>query len=322
MANSPRSDYLARIHRAQDYIERHLSEELVLELVARAAHFSPFHFHRVFSAVVGETLYQFILRLRLERAASTLLQNRDRSVTEVALDCGFSSSATFARAFKAEYGMSASEWRECGGSMTGDSSLTDSKNRKAQSNLSKARAEWMDKTARVGAMPAKRVLMSIPAISVSVEELSLMTVAYVRHVGPYQGDAKLFERLFGQLMTWAGPRGLVKPATKTLVIYHDDPNITEAAKLRISCCISVPPDIKPEGEIGVMQVDGGKYACAKFELTSEDYAPAWQWFMGEWMPSSGYEPRDGHCYELYTGQIGTDCAGLQSVQFTMPVRPV
>lgn len=322
MANSSRSEYLARIHRAQDYIERHLSEDLTLELVARTAYFSPFHFHRVFSAVVGETLYQFILRLRLERAASTLLQNRDRPVTEIALDGGFSSSATFARAFKAEYGMSASEWRECGGSSTGDTSVTDSKNRKAQSNLSKASADWMDQTAPVGAMPARRVPMSLPAISVSVEELSPMTVAYVRHVGPYQGDAQLFGRLFGQLMTWAGPRDLVKPATKALVIYHDDPNITEAAKLRISCCISVPPAIKPEGEIGVMQIDGGKYACAKFELSSEDYGPAWQWFMGEWMPSSGYEPRDGHCYELFAGEIGTDCEGKQSVQFTMPVRPV
>ena len=320
MANNPRSEYLARIHRAQDYIERHLSEDLTLELVARAAHFSPFHFHRVFSAVVNETLYQFILRLRLERAASTLLQNRERPVTEVALDGGFSSSATFARAFKAEYGMSASEWRERGGSST--DGMTDSKNRKALSNLSKAGLEWMDQTAPVDATSARRVPMSLPATSVSVEELAPMTVAYVRHVGPYQGDSQLFGRLFGQLMTWAGPRGLMGPATKSLVIYHDDPNITEAAKLRISCCISVPADTKPEGEVGVMQIDGGKYACAKFELASEDYGPAWQWFMGEWMPSSGYEPRDGHCYELYSGETTGDCAGKQSVQFTMPVRPV
>ena len=78
------------------------------------AAFSPFHFHRVFRTVTGETLFGFIQRLRLERAAGVLLAVPDRSVLEVALDHGFASAATFARAFKAYFGTSATEWRRDG----------------------------------------------------------------------------------------------------------------------------------------------------------------------------------------------------------------
>jgi AraC family transcriptional regulator len=65
-----RAEYLARIHRVTDYIERHLEERLTLERLAAVANFSPFHFHRVFTACVGESLYRFIHRLRLEKAAN------------------------------------------------------------------------------------------------------------------------------------------------------------------------------------------------------------------------------------------------------------
>lgn len=70
-----RREYAARIHRAQDFIEKNLGSSLQLEAIAGAAHFSPFHFHRLYTAMTGETLYQFIQRIRLERAASRLLQS-------------------------------------------------------------------------------------------------------------------------------------------------------------------------------------------------------------------------------------------------------
>ena len=105
MSEGHRNEYLSRIHRAQDFIEKNLAQKLTLEEIAHAASFSPYHFHRIFSAITGETLYQFILRLRLEKAAGLLCQDVDRPVTDIALDVGFGSSATFARAFLAAFGM-------------------------------------------------------------------------------------------------------------------------------------------------------------------------------------------------------------------------
>ena len=86
-------------------------------------------------------------------------------------------------------------------------------------------------------------------IKVEVKEMPKLHVAYVRHIGPYKGDSELFERLFGNLMKWAGPRGLLRfPETKVLAVYHDDPKITDEDKLRTSACITIPGDTPVEGE--------------------------------------------------------------------------
>ena len=95
-----RQEYISRINRVIDYIEANIDKDLSLTSLAKIANFSPFHFHRIFRAMVGETLNGFILRIRLEKAAARLLDHPKESITEIAFDCGFSGSATFARAFR------------------------------------------------------------------------------------------------------------------------------------------------------------------------------------------------------------------------------
>jgi len=94
-----REEYIVRINRVIDYIDMNITKKLSLAELAAVDCFSLYHFHRIFSAMVGETLYSFIKRLRLEKAAALLLQNPRKSVTEIALECGFSSSSAFARSF-------------------------------------------------------------------------------------------------------------------------------------------------------------------------------------------------------------------------------
>ena len=91
-----RREYERRVNRVMDHIRTHLAEELTLDRLAAIAAFSPFHFHRVFIAVTGETLNDFVRRLRLERAASALVARPDLNVIDVALHYGFASPATFA----------------------------------------------------------------------------------------------------------------------------------------------------------------------------------------------------------------------------------
>src|SRR5215475_12286984 len=88
-------DYVDRINRAIDHITRNLAEPLPLEDVARTASFSPFHFHRIFRALVGETLHAFVKRVRLERALHLMAHRKGASLTDIALACGFSSSSDF-----------------------------------------------------------------------------------------------------------------------------------------------------------------------------------------------------------------------------------
>ena len=160
-------------------------------------------------------------------------------------------------------------------------------------------------------------------IAVEVKDLPEFTVAYVRHVGPYKGDSALFERLFGRLMTWAGPRGLLgNPDTKVMAMYHDDPEVTEESKLRMSVCISVPEETEVEGEIGKMTVGGGKYAMAHFELLPDEYPDAWNAVYGGWLPESGFQPADKPCFELYLNDPKTHPEGRCIVDICVPVKPL
>lgn len=313
-------EYRGRINRVLDYIEAHLDSSFSLAELAAVASFSKFHFHRLFAAMTGETLFQFIARVRLERAATGLLAHPRQSITEIALDCGFSSSAAFSRAFRAGFGVTPSQWRSRGRTPEGNIGQTDRKDGQTIRNSRQAGR----------ATPAYTVLDTNPSErrnemnqGVEIRELPEMTVAYVRHVGPYQGDAKLFEGLWGSLMSWAGPRKLVNfPETQALIVYHDDPEITEKQKLRLSVCLSVPPDTQVEGAVGKMTIPGGRYALARFNLTPEQYGDAWQWVFAHWLPGSGYQPDDRPCFEMYPGGDAPDETGKVTVDIVIPVRPL
>src|SRR5215467_8764141 len=98
--STSRSEYSNRMHRVLEHIDRHLEEPLELDALAGVANFSAFHFHRLFSAWMGETLGEYVRRRRLEIAALRLVSQPNTSVLRVALSVGFGSAEAFARAFK------------------------------------------------------------------------------------------------------------------------------------------------------------------------------------------------------------------------------
>ncbi|WP_315823821.1 GyrI-like domain-containing protein [Paraflavitalea speifideaquila] len=155
---------------------------------------------------------------------------------------------------------------------------------------------------------------------VEVKLLPAMTVAYIRHIGPFQGDGALFERLFNRMYAWAGARGLIQqPGFKAIAVYHDDICVTDESKTRLSVCVTVPPDLNVDGEIGKMELNPGKCAVARFKLQPEEFPEAWRWFFGTWFPSSGYQPDDGICFEIYPEQPTNE--GL-TVDICVPVKPL
>ncbi len=330
-SSEKRAEYFRRINLAIDFIEDNLHRVLNLEEVARAACFSPYHFHRIFGAVKGERLNAFIARIRVERAANLLIMNTKHSVTEIALECGFTSSATFARAFKEFFGQSASDWRNGG-------YMAFRKIRKVDSNIrksdSKGGKEKISAFGYVGSgtsedvqendQPTRRNSMTeVTPEKIGVQTLDDCPVAYIRHTGPYQGDEKLFEDLFNKLMTWAGPRGLLeRPDVRVFSVYHDNPDLTDADKLRTSACISCPQNTEVDGEVGKMVISGGKYVLARFTLTPDLYGPAWKYVYGSWLPESGYQPADGPPFEWYHNDCAQDPEKKSIVDICVPVKPL
>lgn len=97
--------YVERVNLAIDHVVSHLAEALRLDAVSRAAHLSPFHFHRVFQVLVGETLADFVKRLRPEKALGMMSLAKPPSLTCIALRSGFSSSSDFTRSFSQRFGV-------------------------------------------------------------------------------------------------------------------------------------------------------------------------------------------------------------------------
>ena len=104
-------EYKIRIDRVIQYIEANLANKISLSEVANVSHFSAYHFHRIFTGIVGETVNDYVVRRRLERAVNLLIFKTELSVTQVAFDSGFSSSANFSKAVKLHFGFSPSEIR-------------------------------------------------------------------------------------------------------------------------------------------------------------------------------------------------------------------
>jgi AraC family transcriptional regulator len=316
-------EYKSRINRVIDYIENNLDKSLTLEELAEIAHFSKFHFHRIFFSLIGERLNQFIQRLRLERAAILLITNQRKTVTEIALECGFSSSSVFARSFKEYFTMSASQWRLNHARDHSNICTTERMYNQTFSNL------WKDDSSTSVYIEYKdnsqiwRLTMNNKERTVEVKDLPKMTVAYVRHIGPYKGDPALFERLSSKLFQWAGPRNLLKfPATKYLIVYHDNPEITNEDKLRLSICITVDPVTEVSGEIGKMEIPSGMYALCRFEIKADEFQEAWNHAYGVWLPQSGYEPDDRPCFELYHNDHKEHPEKKFILDICIPVKPM
>jgi AraC family transcriptional regulator len=92
------------------WLEDHLDESIDLHDAAAAAGLSVFHFLRLFTAVVGATPHQYLLRARLRRAAR-LLASSDRAITDVAYDVGFGDLSNFVRTFRRAAGVSPRRFR-------------------------------------------------------------------------------------------------------------------------------------------------------------------------------------------------------------------
>jgi len=299
-------EYIRRINLAFDYIDKHLADTITLEEVAAAAHFSRFHFNRIFYAMVGETPFQYITRIRLERAAFHVVYHPDMPLTEIAGLCGYSDLTVFSRNFKRFFGLTPTKYRN-------------SKISRIESNHRQKRYEIQPYFCFHNQTLKWRTNMKQNK-SAEIKEFPEMTVAYVRHIGPYAGDEKLFERLWNQLFSWAGPRGLLGGKDfKSLAVYHDDPNLTDEQKLRLSVCITVPEDTKADGPVGKMKIDGGQYVVARFELQGDEFAQAWQWVYGDWLPQSGYMPDDRVAFEMYPEEPKD---GKFTVDICVPVMPV
>ena len=268
------SDYKRRLLRVLVHIQQHLDERLGLGELAGVACLSPYHFHRVFKGMVGESVKEYVRRLRLERAANQL-KLCSASVIDIALGAGYNSHEAFTRSFKAAFGSAPTQFR--------------STRRAALARVPSGVHYHEPITMRF------RTLRRGGNMKVEVKQLKPMRVAFMRHVGPYGEVGQTWE----QFLTLMGKDGYLGGNPTMLGICHDDPEVTPPAKLRYDACLGVDDNFEPGGDIGVQTVAGGEYAIATHTGPYNQLGNTYSEFLGQWLPRSGRELRNAPCFEVY-----------------------
>jgi AraC family transcriptional regulator len=307
-ADAAAQEYLARIQTVITYIEHHMDEDLTLEVLSRVSCFSAFHFHRIFTAFVGEQPAGFVRRVRLDRSAQMLTGNTTESITAIALRTGFSSSAVFARAFRARFGIAPSGFR-----------VQKSKERIDESKKSKARDLAMQYHVGVPSSRHRRT-PGVTALSIIIKDMPAKHVAYVANLKGYK--TKLISAAWEKLTRWAEPLELLAPPAEAIGISFDDPGITPPDKCRYYSCLTIPADVQPPRGIGVLDIPAGRHAVYSFDGTREQIAGAYARLYREWLPESGWQPGDHPCYEIYSSSPDDDPEGRFVMDICMPVTPL
>ena len=272
------SYYQQTVQRAIELIARRLDDALDLESIAAEACLSPFHFHRVFRGMVGETPLELTRRLRLERAAWQLTQT-ERSVTAVAFDAGYDAHEAFTRAFRAAYATSPSGFRQ---------------SNQRRFVIAAPCGIHFDPDGAVGTFVPRN--SGGQNMDVSIDKMPELHVGAVRHVGPYMQINRAFARL-GEIVNTAGVEKTADMAM--LAVYHDDPETTPPNELRSDAGLTFSAKARLPKGLEEHRLPAGRYARTTHVGPYEELGDVWARFMGEWLPASGERIRSSPSYEIY-----------------------
>ena len=296
--NKTQLEYIKRINHVLDFVEKNLDSHLSLKTLSEKAHYSSFHFHRIFAAIVGENLSEFINRKRLERIAAILLVGTDASIKNLAYDYGFSNESSFSRTFKKYYGISPTAFKIKGHtpiSKIGIVAIDSQKYFRSVHHLN----QWLVMNAQI-----------------EVTEREPLQLAGIAHTGAFEEVGTLFQKL----MKWAAERNYANTTDfKAITLYHDNPKVTDASKTRFSACITVNQKIKAEGEIRPISIEKGPYAIGNFEIEGKDFPKAWEG-MCIWVLENGYDFRDGDYFEVYHNDSSTHPEQKFIVDICIPIK--
>lgn len=301
-----RSEYASRMHRVVETIDRQLDQALDLETLAAVAHFSPFHFHRLFSAWMGETLGDYLRRRRVEVAAQRLATQPRTPVLNIALSVGFGSAEAFARAFRSRFGCSPTAWRDL---------------QAAQ------RRAGVNANSNPGQAPAGRAAEHEGSPTPNLERLmnvklidrQPVTVAYLRHLGAYGEPISRFWQ--DTYVPWAITNNLMD--RPRYGIGHDDPGITAPESCRYDACAEVAPDFVATGGAFKTTLPGGRYAALAFKGSATDVVEGWTMLLRDWLPASGLQLDARPCFEHYP--VDAECdpqTGAFACEICIPVVPL
>jgi AraC family transcriptional regulator len=320
--HKPAYKYQRHVHRAVNYLALHLDRDVELDELAQIAGFSRFHFHRLFRAVMGEPVFHLRRRLRIEQAASQLLVRSDVPVADIAHDCGFKSSADFARVFRLHFGRSAREWRA-------DDFWW----------FNEGRWDWRSEK-YAHARPAEVEPASGPSIAqlkqarhgkrfeqvgnIRVCRLPDFRVAYLRQIGPYQAGLTL--SAWQRFSRWAAMHGMVSADSVGVLLPHDNQYIVAPEHFRLDAGMIVDRDYVPDELLDTYDVPGNDYLVAEFTGRLEDDLLASEYLWQHWIPSHALEQAHGPVFRRFRftdwNQPSLNRDSVLRYEICIPIKPL
>jgi AraC family transcriptional regulator len=271
--------YIQRINTVIDYVRELLNDDLPLDTLARVAGFSPFHFHRLFKSVTGETVNEIVMRLRVERAAALLRATPQLSITDAAFECGFKSAAVFSRAFKKQYNVNARQWDR-------QSPLKNSKNGQVLAGFPRYTLENLSDFAERD------------EFEVHLRSLPEQRLAYIRVHDSYSKFSQIVEA-YHCLMAWYCGRGGSLEKTTLYGMSQDDPEITPLRRCRFDWCLKVPDNWQAEGEVSIQTLPACRVATIRCLGDAQQEYKVLQYLFCYWLPRSRYQPAKLPGMEIY-----------------------
>lgn len=255
------SSYKDRLERVTDHIYDNLDQDIDLNHLAEVACMSPFHWHRIYHAVYGETIAATVRRLRLARAAADLT-NTVKPVKEIAEHAGFKNLQAFSRLFKQTYGLPPASYRERGNHTIFERSINEED----------------------------------PSMyDMEIKDFDRRRVASIPHKGPYINIGQTFDKMFGAL----GGRPLDWSKTFMIGIYYDDPSSVPENELRSAAGVIVNDDFDMGDDLEETHIEQGRCAVLHYKGPYTDMQKAYNWLFGTWLVSSGEEAGNEPCFEVY-----------------------
>ncbi len=259
--DSTKESHAKRLDRVITYVYEHLDDELNLDKLAEVAHMSPYHWHRVYQGMFGESIIATVKRLRLHRAAGYLVQT-EMPIELIAERCGYPNLQSFTRIFNTAYGLPPAKYRKAG---------HHGKNTLQKNN-------WKPNM--------------YPVEITTIEEIDVSGLA---HQGSYMNIGMKFEKLFGTL----GAKNLLQADTRVLAIYYDNPATVAEAELRSFACANISGGDAEALGMETKTIAAGKYAVLQYKGPYPEIAPAYEWLYGHWLPESTHEAADQPAFEEY-----------------------
>jgi hypothetical protein len=259
--------------------------------------FSPRHFHRVFTSLLGETPDDCVRRLRLQKAADLLVSPEAPTMTQIAQDCGFSTSALFSRNFARRYGASPTQWR--------DGTKRQAKVRYRQVPVASGKDPRFSFRYLVGENEEEA--------EVDIVEIGTVTAYCVPYL---QGYNEGVGEAFARLARWARPRGLLAESSRFITIPFDNPFTTPAHRCRNYAAV-IPADAaataqgngRGEGEadavpgvVRTIEIGGSAFFRASYRSPGGNLRSLYCLLYETAIPDSGYASFCGKSFIEYPGK--------------------